>query len=187
MKDVNLFRVSGSIFLRSVSSKGEVLRSDDCDGYLIDSKESEVRRIVQSLKGSGKTIAVRAQDDFFNRRVIETLRVDYLVFPERVHNVGTLKQRDSGINHVVAKIAVKNKVCILIDVFSVSKFKGISKSRKLEQLIQNVKVCRKAGCEIKIASLTFSKKGLVDEKARGAIGFSLGMSSSQVKGCTNFD
>jgi len=71
---------------------------------LIDSSEKETRRIIESLKGSGKVIAVVGGDDAFNRRAAESLKINYLVLQKGRQKDG-LKQRDSGINHVVAKIA----------------------------------------------------------------------------------
>jgi len=81
MKDINLFRVKDSIYLKKIKSKSGVFSDDNCDGYLIESSEKEARRIIESLRGSDKKIGVVGGDDVFNRRVVETLRVDYLVSP----------------------------------------------------------------------------------------------------------
>ena len=59
------------------------VEDDDWDGYLIESSEKVIRRIVESWKGARKMIGVVGGDDAFNRRVVESLRVDYLVSPER--------------------------------------------------------------------------------------------------------
>ena len=50
---------------------------------------------------------------------------------------------------------------------------------RLGRLIQNVKICRKAGCGIRIGSFGSSKNEVVGEKERRAFGESLGMSSRQ--------
>ena len=186
MKDINLFKTEDSIYLKKVKTKADV--SGDCDGYLIESSEKEARKIIASLKDKkfkGK-VGLVGGDDAFNRRAIESLKIDYLVSPERGLKKDTLKQRDSGINHVVAKLAKEKGVAIVIDFSEVAKLSGKDKALRLEKLIQNVKICRKAGCKIKIASLAKDKGGLVDEKSRAAFGVSLGMSSIQVKDSTRF-
>ena len=52
-----------------------------------------------------KKIAVLGRSGDFNRRALETLKIDYLVSPELGERKDTLKHRDSGLNHVLAKIA----------------------------------------------------------------------------------
>ncbi len=186
MNDINLFRIKNSIYLKKIESKVEVLKNDLCDGYLVESSEKECRRIVDSLKSSGKKIGVVGGDDAFNRRVIETLKVDYLVSPECGLKIDTLKQRDSGINHVVAKIARDKKVLIVVDFGEISKLNGKELVLRLSRLIQNMKVCRKVRCGIRIASFGLKKSEVVDELGRKAFGASLGMSSEQVADSVKF-
>ena len=186
MKDINLFKTEGSVYLKKVKTKADL--SGECDGYLIEGSEKEARKIIASLKDKGekKIIAFVGGDDAFNRRAVESLKIDYLVSPEGGLKKDSLKQRDSGINHVVAKLAKEKDVAIVIDFSEVAGLSGKKKVLRLEKLIQNVKICRKAGCEIKIASLARDKSGLIDEKARVAFGVSLGMGSSQAKDSTRF-
>jgi RNase P/RNase MRP subunit p30 len=188
MKDINLFRTEGSIYLKRVKSKAGVSKDDDCDGYLIDSSEKEARKIIASLKDKkfkGK-VGVVGGDDAFNRRVIETLNIDYLVSPERGLKKDTLKQRDSGINHVVAKLAKEKGVLIVVNMNEVSRLKGKEKALRLGRIIQNVKICRKAGCGIMIGSFGSKKSEVFGEKERRAFGVSLGMSSVQSRDCVLF-
>ena len=188
MNDINLFSTEGSIYLKKIRMKSGVLKDDDCDGYLIDADEKMARRIIESLKGSGKKIGVVGGNDAFNRRVIETLKVDYLVSPEGGLKKDTLKQRDSGINHVVAKLAKSKGILIVVDMGEIKKLsskddsgepKGKGLALRLGRIIQNVKICRKAGCGIKIASLGSKESDVFGELERKAFGESLGMSSKQ--------
>ena len=166
---------------KKIKTKAEI--SGECDGYLIDSSEKEARKIIASLrdKKEGKIVALVGGDDAFNRRAVESLKIDYLVSPERGVKKDSLKQRDSGINHVVAKMAAEKGIVVVVDFAEVAGLKGKDKALRLGRVIQNVKICRKAGCKIKIASLASSENGLVDEKGRKSIGESFGMSSSQVR------
>lgn len=159
-----------------IKSKNEI--SGKAEGYLIDADEKITRGIIASLKNKnfGGRIGVFGRDDNFNRRALETLKIDYLVSPELGQRRDTLKQRDSGLNHVLAKIAKQNKIEVVIDFDDVNKLKGKEKALRLARVIQNIKICRRAKCKIKIWD--FSGKG--DEKVLKAFGFSLGMSSQQV-------
>jgi len=188
MKDINLFRVKDSWNLKKVSSKAEVSKDADCDGFLIESSEKEARRIIEMLKQVEKKflIGVFGRDDAFNRRVVESLKVDYLVSVERASGKDSLKQRDSGLNHVVARIAKEKGIGIVVDFGEVASLKGKGKALRIGRLIQNVKVCRKVGCCVKVASLGLDKKGVVGEKGRRSFGVSLGMSSGEVRDCVEF-
>jgi len=186
MKDINLFKSPNSVYLKKVSSKSQTSKEDFCDGYLIESSEKEARRIIDSLKDSKKIIAIKGSDDAFNRRAVETLKINYLVSPEIGFKKDTLKQRDSGINHVVAREAVKKKISFVIDMSQISRLKGKERAKALSRIIQNIKTCRKAKCGIKIASFASDKNGLIDENARIALGVSLRMSSLQARDCAIF-
>lgn len=181
MKDINLFKTNSSLYFKKISSKADLSEKDDCDGYLIESSEKEARKIIASLKDKkgGEILALMGQDDAFNRRAIETLKIDYLVSPEKGNKIDNLKQRDSGLNHVVAKEAAKQNITIIVDMSEISNLKGKEKALRLEKIIQNIKICRKVNCKIKIASLAKNKQEIFDEKGRSSFGISLGMSSVQ--------
>jgi len=162
---------------KTIKTKSELLKSDKCDGYLLDTSEKEARRIIESLRSKGKTIAVLGGDDAFNRRAVETLKINYLVSPESGPKKDTLKQRDSGLNHVVAKEAAKRGIGIVIDFDEISKMTGKAKALRLARIIQNVKICRRAKCKLLIWDL--SEK--TNKKELEAFGFSIGMSSVMVR------
>jgi RNase P/RNase MRP subunit p30 len=166
--------------LKNIKSKTELSDKDNLDGYLIDADEKMARRIVESLKQKkfAGVIAVLGRSGGFNRRAVETLKINYLVSPELGDRKDSLKQRDSGLNHVVAKAAKTRGVEIVINFDSLSEMGEKAKALRLARIIQNVKICRKAGCGIKIW-------GVVDEKSLKSFGEGLGMSSGQVSKCCN--
>lgn len=186
MEDINLIPAKESLYFRKIKSKSEISVDDICDGYLLDADEKECRRIIDALKGRGKKIAVLGRDNEFNRRAIETLKINYLVSPERGIRKDSLKQRDSGLNHVVAKEAKKNKIAVVVDLEGINSFNEKEKALRLSRIIQNIEICRKAECEIKIASFASDKEEIIDKKARSSFGMSLGMSTLQAKNSINF-
>lgn len=180
-----ILKKSNNLVLKLISSKTEIGNDENYDGYFIDSNEKEIRKILESLKlnnKSAKKIAVLGQNDEFNRRIIETCRINFLVSPERLCKKDTLKQRDSGLNHVAAKESAKNNIEIIIDFSEISRIKDKKeKALLLAKIMQNIKICRKAGCKIKIATFANTKEELCSEHELRAFAFSLGMSSQQVK------
>jgi len=186
MKDINLFKTKNSLYLKKVSRKDEVSKDKSCDGFLIDSSEKEARRIIESLKKSGKKIAIVGGNDAFNRRAIESLKIDYLVSPEGSKKLDNLKQRDSGLNHVVAKIAKEKGILIVVDFSEISRLERKEKAERIARVAQNVKICRKVGCGIRIVSFGRDKGDIVDELGRKAFGVTVGMSSGEVRDCVEF-
>ncbi len=181
MKDITLFKNIDTVFLMSIKSKSDLIIGPD--GFFLDTSEKEARRILDSLKSRKQksVIAILGIDDAFNRRALETLKIDYLVSPELASGRDNLKQRDSGLNHVTAKIAKEKGIIILIDFTSISSMKGKLKARRIARVMQNIKICRRTGTKIKIATFAKDKSQLRDKKQLEAFLFSLGMSSKQVK------
>jgi len=186
MKDINLFKAKNSFYLKKVSRKDEVSKNENCDGFLINSSEKEARRIIQSLKGSKKKIAVIGRDDAFNRRVIESLKINYLISPEGSKKLDNLKQRDSGLNHVVAKIAKEKGIKIVINFREIASLNPKENAKRIARVMQNVRICRKVGCKVGIASFAKNKSGATDELGRKAFGVTIGMSSGEVRDCVEF-
>ena len=188
-----------ALVLRLIHEKSDLSDTDikNFSGYLIDAKENELRKIIASVRSKEKTaskkmlIAVLGRDDAFNRRIVETVKINFLVCPERFWNdkQDSLKQRDSGLNHIVAKEAVKKNIVIVID-FSYLNSEVFGKKEKallLARAIQNIRICRKAHCAIKIATFAERKEQLRSERELKAFLFSLGASSQQVSDAMNFD
>ena len=80
----------------------------------------------------------------------------------------------------------KRNITILINMSEIMKLDEFEMARRLERIIQNIKICRKANCEIKIASLAMTKKKTINERGRKSFVISLGMSSSQSAKATKF-
>jgi len=174
-----------TLVFKKIKSRKD-LDNGNYDGYLIDSDEKEIRKIIEILKNKKKKIAVLGRDDAFNRRIIETCKIDYLVSPEKNHQRDTLKQRDSGLNHITAKEAREKNIFIVINFSDVLKTNGKNKSLLLARIMQNIRICRKANCRIKIATFAEDKEQLRSENDLRAFLFSLGMSSQQVREAFEF-
>src|SRR3989344_9560941 len=98
---------------------------------------SEAHSLIK--KSKEKPIIIQAQDDDFNRKILEHGKFDILLFPDKEKRKDKLKQSDSGLNHVLAKIAAKNKISIGYDLEKIITLEKKEKAIQLSRLIQNIK------------------------------------------------
>lgn len=105
----------------------------------------------QIKKNSDKKIIFTSEDDNLNRKVLEKLPIQILLIPLSKRK-DYQKQRDSGFNQVMAKIAKKNNIKIAIDFDEL--FASKNKEKILARIIQNVKLCNKH----KLQMIFISKK-----------------------------
>ncbi len=126
-------------------------------------------------KSTQKPIIVKAQNEIFNRKILEYGKFDILLDIESTAKKETTsKNIDSGFNHVLAKIASKNNISLGIDLKSIESLNKKERSIILEKIIQNIKICRKAKTKIKL--LNFK-----DKINSFSLLLSLGASTSQAK------
>lgn len=123
-----------------------------------------------------KQIVIKAQNIEFNRKILEYGRFQILLSPELSQDIKKdgLKQINSGLNHVLAKIAAKNNIAIGIDIQDLSQKEKKQKAIIMSKIKQNIKVCRKANC--KLALLNYK-----DKKDAFEFLISLGASTKQAK------
>jgi len=132
----------------------------------------EAKRLIKMSKE--KPVVVLAQNDEFNRKILEYGKFDILLSVERGNRRRTLRTIDSGLNHVLAEIAAKNKVSIGIDMDELRALEKEERANRLEKIKQNIKICRKA--KTKLVLLDYK-----DHKDAFAFLISLGASTKQAK------
>jgi len=120
---------------------------------------------------------IKAKDDKFNRKILEQKKADILLSPEKESGKDKIKKLDSGLNHILAKIATKNKTAIGIDLKEIKKLSKIQKAVRLSKIIQNIKTCRKAKTRLAIKGNKIESQNFL---------LSLGASTLQVKGAIYF-
>ena len=109
---------------------------------------NESRRQIQKLKKEGMEIIVKAQDEEFNRKILENPDVDILLSPEMHIRKDKLKQRDSGLNEFLCKLAAKNNIKIAIDMKELQKLEKKQKAKALARIIQNIQLCKRTKTQI---------------------------------------
>ncbi len=121
----------------------------------IEKAKKEIRNCMEM------PIIVKAQGGEFNRKILEYGNFDILLL-------------DSGLNHVLARIAARNKVAIGIDLNELRKLEKKAKATTLGKIVQNIKICRKA--KAKFVTLNYK-----DKRDASSFLISLGISTRQAK------
>jgi RNase P/RNase MRP subunit p30 len=105
----------------------------------------EIRNAIQRQKKSDREepIIVKALDEEFNRKVLEIKGVNILLGPEIHGRKDKMKQRDSGLNEFLCKLAKKNNIQIAIDMEKLQKLDKKEKAKSLARIIQNISLCKR--------------------------------------------
>ena len=117
-------------------------------------------------------------DDELGRKILEKLGDKINVFLISQKNRKDFqKQRNSGLNEIVAKIAKKNNVAIGINFDEIIESKGKTKSEILARIKQNIKLCNKNKLKMKFIFQEKNKRDIYDLNALGTV---LGMNTSKI-------
>lgn len=147
------------------------------DYSIITGKDfSKIRKEVKDLKEKNKGVVFVSEDDELNRKVLEKVEIDVLLL-KCSGRKDFMKQRSSGFNHVLGKIAQKNKVKIGIDLDEIIEASEKEKLEILARVQQNIKLCNKNKLKMVFIGIKH-KKNLYDLKALGLV---LGMPTWMTK------
>jgi len=132
--------------------------------------------LEEAKKAIGKEMPLKvilAHEDVFNRKILEYGKFDILLSVEDGIRKDKIRQTDSGFNHVLAVIAEKNKIAMGIDLQKIKKLDLKEKANRLSKIMQNIRICRKAGTRIAVGthSMDLARDFLIG----------LGASTNQIK------
>jgi RNase P/RNase MRP subunit p30 len=130
----------------------------------------------QIKENKGKFIIFSSEDDELNRKILEKEPINVLLLNQEKRK-DFQKQRNSGLNQVLAKIAKKNNITIGINLDELIKAEEKKKSDTIARIRQNVKICNKNRLKMKFISKS-NKRNLLDLQA---LGLTLGMPTNIVK------
>ncbi len=123
-----------------------------------------------------KLIIFSSEDEELNRKILEKETINVLLLNQS-NKKDKLKQRDSGLNHVLAKIAKAKNVIIGINLDEILHSDKKNKAKILGRIRQNVKICKKA----KLKMMFFSEKENRNSRDLTALGLVLGMPTNMLK------
>ena len=125
-----------------------------------------------------KTIIFTSENDDLNRKILEKQSIDILLL-NQAKRKDKQKQRNSGLNQVLAKIAKKKNITIGINLDEIIESKGKSRSLILARVKQNIKLCNKNKIAMKFIMLKDkNKRNSHNLKALATV---LGMPTSMFK------
>src|SRR3989339_1624416 len=136
----------------------------------------KARKLINENKN--KTIIFSSNDDELNRKILEKLKIHILLI-NLAGKKDFQKQRDSGFNQVLAKIAKEKNVAIGINFDEIIQASQYEKPKILARLKQNIKLCNKNKLKMKfIIQNSENQRDIYDLKSFGAV---LGMPTWMVK------
>ena len=109
---------------------------------------NEARKEIQQLKKENKTVIVQAQSNEFNRKILENKEVDIITDLELHKRKDKLKQRDSGLNEILCKLASKNNIKIAINLDKIKQLDKKEKAETLARIKQNISLCKRTNAKI---------------------------------------
>ena len=132
------------------------------------------RKLIK--ENHGKEIVFTSEDDELNRKILEKEKITFLLLNQK-NRKDFAKQRNSGLNQVLAKIAKKNNVSIGINLEEIIQSKPKEKAQILSRIIQNIKLCNKYKIQMKF----FSRNQFLKNHGSKAFGSILGMPTWMTK------
>ncbi len=126
-------------------------------------------------------IIVKAKSEKFNRKILENEQIYAIFGLELTEKKDKLKQKSSGLNEILAKIAVKNNIKIAVSLKELTKLGTTDKANLIARIKQNIKLCRKAKCSLIIASFAKKASEMRDAYDIFSLCLTLGMNTKQAK------
>ena len=131
------------------------------------------------IRKTEKPIIIQAQDDNFNRKILEYGKFDILLGIEEGNRKNKLKNINSGLNHILAKIAKKNNISIGINIEKIKTMEKEEKAERLAKIKENIEICKKASTKLRIINHS-------NKKQAQSLMLSLGASTKQAKEAVYF-
>ena len=104
----------------------------------------EARKLIEQASKEGRKAIVAGKNIDFNRIILENKKTNMLVL-SHTNKKDRLKQRDSGLNHVLCKIAKQNNIILAFDLNEL-KYQENKKNKALilARMLQNIRLIKKA-------------------------------------------
>src|SRR3989344_2406861 len=136
----------------------------------------KARKEINEAKKSQTEIIFSSENDELTRKVIEKLPIDILLI-NLSDKKDFQKQRNSGFNQVLSKIAKKNNITLGINLDEIINSKNKKeKSEIIARIKQNIRICKKDKLKIK-----FVGKTQKTQKDLQALSLVLGMDTKTAK------
>ncbi|MBL7100954.1 MAG: hypothetical protein ISS23_03315 [Nanoarchaeota archaeon] len=116
-----------------------------------------------------------------NRAIVEMKQIDVLLSPEKGVRRDSLHHRNSGLNHVICKLARKNGIAMGFSFNEVLMNRGLKRAVTLGRMMQNVRLCRKYKLRMVLGSFARTKWGMRAADDLISFGIVIGMHPAEAK------
>lgn len=114
--------------------------------YVIINEDSfeKARKLINEAKKKNpkKLIGFTSINNELNQKILEKESINIFI-PLLFHRKDYSKQRDSGFNQVMAKLAKKKNILIGINFEEITSSEGIKRAKILARIKQNIFICKK--------------------------------------------
>jgi ribonuclease P/MRP protein subunit RPP1 len=139
-------------------------------------QENDFDKARKQIQENSKKKIIFSGDDETNRKVLEKEKIDILLL-NQAGKRDSHKQRNSGFNHVMAKMAKKNTVVIGINLDEIINSSEKEKAEIIARIRQNIRICNKNKLKMKFIYKN-QKRNILDLKSLGLV---LGMPTHMLK------
>ena len=133
--------------------------------FISEDNFDRTRKIIKD--NAGKKIIFSSEDDELNRKILEKESINVLLLNLEKRK-DFQKQRNSGFNQVLAKLAKKKNVSIGINLDEIVKTSEKEKARILARVQQNIRLCNKEKIKMEFIYKN-NKRNLYDLKSLGIV------------------
>jgi RNase P/RNase MRP subunit p30 len=133
----------------------------------------KARKVIR--ENNKEDLVFTSNNDELNRKILEKEKISILLIKQKGRK-DRQKQRDSGLNTVMAKLSKKNNCQIGIFLDEIINTNGKEKAEIISRVKQNIKICIKERLKMKFVSNNTRNK--YDLKS---LGLSLGMPTWMIK------
>lgn len=142
--------------------------------YIIISEESFEKARKEIKENIGKKIIFLGKNDELNRKIIEKEKIDILLI-SLSGKKDRMKQKDSGLNHIIAEIAKKKGVSIGVD------FDEIMESKEKKEILSRIKQNIRIAIKKRVKIIFIAKKHKRTKEEFRSLGLVLGMPTWMAK------
>ena len=135
--------------------------------FIKESNFEKTRKLIK--ENQDKEIIFSSNDDELNRKILEKQNINILLI-NLLGKKDFQKQRNSGFNQVLAKIAKEKNVEIGINFDEIIESDSKEKPKILARIQQNIKLCNKNKLKMKfIIQKKENRRDIYDLKSLGAV------------------
>jgi len=158
------------------------------DAVLISAENvQQLHNYIMKARDKWPVIAVACSTDEINRAAVESKHVNLLLSPEATRQKDFPDWRNSGLNHVLCRLAAENRIAIGINFSDIIKIYGndlqqkIKLAERLGRIMQNIRLCRKFKTKMLLASFASSPEEMKSASDMRSFAQAIGMTPGQAK------